>query len=100
MCLLSSSSFFNLNFSLSVTSSISLATSWAFSLFFSLKASTASLYSFSFFWHVIPRGLSSLFTVSILFRTKATSFLIGSCKASSSSRISARRLVSSSTRPS
>lgn len=52
MFLLSSSSFFSLNFSLSLTSSISLVISCTFSLFFSLKASRASLYSFSFFWQV------------------------------------------------
>lgn len=47
MLLLSSSSFFILSFSLSLTNSINLLISWAFSLLFSLKASRHSLYSFS-----------------------------------------------------
>lgn len=111
--------------------SINFVMSWTFSLFLSLKASRASLYSFSydrqyktssvvlfdivrynnwdsqnatssymlgnacphsysfppnltFFWQVCPRGFNSLFTASIFLRTCATSFLIGSAKASSS----------------
>jgi len=140
--LLSSSSFFILNLSLSLTNwstttttvsvnkiiiysnpnsqktshsltSINLVISCTFSLFLSLKASRASLYSFSwkhtsktrfqcchfpyingfseihsteftFFWQAWPSGFNSLFTESIFFRTSATSFLIGSARASSS----------------
>ena len=40
----------------------------------------------TFFWQVCPRGFNSLFTASILLRTCATSFLIGSASASSSWR--------------
>uniref|UniRef100_A0A2P2QNX8 Uncharacterized protein MANES_08G022200 n=1 Tax=Rhizophora mucronata TaxID=61149 RepID=A0A2P2QNX8_RHIMU len=99
MCLPSSSSFFSLSLSLSLTNSINLVMSCTFSLFFSLKVSRASLYSFSFFWTVCPNGFNSLFTASIFFLTTATSFLMGSARASSSSRIMAKRLVSSSARP-
>ena len=97
--------------SITLLTSINRLISCTFSLFFSLKASRASLYSlyflqckikaprniirmpkflkalvtcFTFFWQVWPSGFNSLLTASIFFLATETSFFIGSASASSS----------------